>query len=124
MKKFDFSQIEFTDIDGNTIFTVKIEDHTGKLVDKPIHKVIAGGLWANAPSLFIHESAIKINKLEPFDISPDEISELLSVIIKSPFSFYLKQPILNHLKNLQNGKNTIDPVTESENTVFNTQAGV
>lgn len=102
MKVFDFSTITFTDIEGNQIHTVKVASPTGEVVDKPIHKAIAEGLWATAPSLFIHESSIKINRKESFEISPDEISELLSVIIKSQFSFYLKQPILNYLKTLQN----------------------
>jgi len=88
--KFDFAQIQFTDIDGNP------------LVIEGIQKNYANMLFQKALTISVHEASIKINKGYPFDIDSHGIDELIDLTEKMPLYMFAKQPILNYLKSLKN----------------------
>lgn len=113
MQKFDFSEIEITGSTGEP------------LIIDGLHKQLGDTLFFdNKHNLAIYELGKKIAANQPFDISENELNELLKYVEEWQLALHVKIPFLTYLKHLQNGNTTIEPVTEPEITDLNTETNV
>lgn len=113
MQTFDFSKIEITGSTGEP------------LIIDGLHKQLGDTLFFdNKHNLAIYELGKKIAVNKPFEISENELNELLKYVEEWQLALHVKIPFITYLKTLQHGNTTSEPVTEPESTDINTEADV
>jgi len=85
---------------------VKIVDPVGQpLVIENLHRQIGDTLfYDHKNNLAIYEMGKKIASGKPFEISDNEIKELVKYVEEWQLAFHVKLPLLDYLKEIQKGK--------------------